>query len=575
MKVNRNFFVSKLFADELSKLGIKNCCISPGSRSTPLTLAFALQKRIRKYICIDERTSGFFALGLTQAERIPSVIICTSGTATVEFYPAIVEAYKNNFPLIVITADRPKGMSHYGASQTINQIGIYKNHIGREFNIEVTNAEPNFLKRVKDAALDCFFAAVNLRKPVHVNFHFDKPLEPNSYTDELDDSLIKEMTAYKPCLQAPDKGPKNFDEDIIEILKSNPNGLIIAGSDLFEKKTIAAINKFSYNTSYPILAEVTSNLKNKDCKNLVANIDPFLGNYTFPNGKPGMIIHFGKSTFSKGFENFLKNFNGEYLQINQYNDLFDPHKKVTKKILKSPFEFCTAINSIKLKLNNSGWLNGILDFDKAISDIKIKNLAQIKDQFEGRLYRDLIKHLPENCNIFLSNSLPIRDFNNFAGILPPRVTVYNNRGAAGIDGIISTALGINKGSGKLTVLVTGDLAFYYDISSLLIAKDNNIPLIIILVNNNGGGIFNTLPIAGGFDEFEKYFTTPLNIDFKKIVSAFGGNYFLINNSKSIQTALAQAQNSSSFSVIEYKTDSAISAETKKNLEASINSALRS
>ena len=564
MKINRNFLISQLFAAELSKHGIKNCCISPGSRNTPLTTAFALQKEINKYVCVDERSSSFFALGLTQAAKIPSVLICTSGTATAEFYPAVIEAYKNNFPLIVLTADRPKGMSEFGANQTINQIGIYKNHIHKEYNIDAADFGYNLLKNVKDTAFNCYWDSVTSNRPVHINFHFDKPLEPDSYTDEISSSIVKQITSYKPKA-LPVKKAGNFPlTKLTEIIKNNSDGFIIAGSELFDEKTVSAIYKFSKISGYPILAEVTSNLKKRGCKTLVKNIDSFLGFYDFPLGKPKVIIHFGKSVFSKGFENFLKNYSGKYFQVNTSGSLFDPYKKVTKKIEVSPLIFCEEINSKIPGTDSKKWLNDIVKFDAGISVKLAKKLTEIKQPYEGSLYSNLIKHLPDKCNIFLSNSLPVRDFNSFAGTMPPGITIYSNRGAAGIDGIIATAAGVCKKTKLSTVLITGDLAFYYDINSLLLLKKYNLPLIILLVNNNGGGIFNTLPIAGNFNEFEDYFTTPLNLDFKKIVEGFGGSYNLLTSINKLNRVIEKALEVKNFSVIEFRTNSEVSSYIKKS-----------
>lgn len=573
MKINRNFFISQLFATELSKYGIKNCCISPGSRSTPLTTAFALQKKIRKFVCVDERSSAFYALGLTQTAKIPSVLICTSGTAAAEFYPAVIEAYKNNFPLIVLTADRPKGMSELGANQTINQIGLYKNHIHKEYNIDAARFDYDLLTHVKDTAYNCFWESIASNRPVHINFHFDKPLEPGSYTDEISTLVVKRISSYNPKT-VPVKNSRNEQlKELVETFKNDSRGLIIAGSELFDKKTASAIYKFSSLTGYPILAEVTSNLKKKDCKTLVENIDYFLALYDFPLGGPEVIIHFGKSVFSKEFDNFLKNFSGRYFQVNTYRSLFDPYKKVTQKIEMSPLIFCKEVNSGIAGTGSKEWLNGIVDFNNKISTAVNKELTKIKQPYEGGLYRDLVKYLPDKCNVFLSNSLPVRDFNNFAGIMPTGISVYNNRGAAGIDGIIATAAGICKETKLSTILVTGDLAFYYDINSLLILKKYKIPLVILLINNNGGGIFNTLPIAGNFNEFEDYFTTPLNLDFKKIVEGFGGNYNLLTSIKKLNPAIEKALNAKDFSVIEFRTNSMVSSDIKKSITSALKNSI--
>ena len=314
--VNRNFIWTEIFVNQLVSLGVKYACISPGSRSTPLTISFSKQKKIKCFVHIDERVSGFFTMGLAKATNTPVAVVTTSGTATAELYPAIIEAYQQRIPLIICTADRPPEMINTGANQTIIQWNLYKNHIRWFKNVGIpylTERKFSYLKKVTHKA---FKISSHLNKgPVHLNFPFSKPLEPDTFTDEIDEELFNEI--YKPIsissksikqIESRKKSKKIIDI-ISEKISGSQNGLIITGPLDYNPTLISKIKLLSKITGYPILADGISQLRfnnKKSDKNICVNYDTILRSEEFKkNYVPEIIIQFGRTPTSTILEDYL------------------------------------------------------------------------------------------------------------------------------------------------------------------------------------------------------------------------------------------------------------------------------
>lgn len=566
IKVNRNILWAETFVAELVNAGVKHACISPGSRSTPLTYAFATNKKIKSFSIIDERNSGFFALGLAKVTGKPVVLVCTSGTAAAEFYPAIIEAYQSKTPLIVCTADRPPELQNVGANQTINQNDIYKNHICWFSYAGLPQANRKRLNDIKNIAKQALIeCSINNVGPVHINFPFKKPFEPNSFTDEVNQKVlqsIRRVAKFRLNLQ-PTKC--SFDEKknkLISIKISNcTKGIIIVGLDNYSKRFFSACHQLSIKTGYPIFADASSNMRfsASQNQNILISYESYLRSQKFiAEHEPDFIIQFGRNFSSKALSNFISGSSCEKLLVNQFGEWKNPTDKSTSVLDCDPEIFCRKIcASIGIKPKNNkkhNWLNEFLTLDKSASRVKQKLIDNAVFPSESRILSELLAKIPENSNLMISNSLPIRDFDLSAPLMKEKIKVFHNRGASGIDGIISTALGIAKSSGKKTFLLTGDLAFFYDMNSLQIAQKYSIPLKIILINNNGGRIFEVLPISSYKKIFEEYFATPHNLDFKKFILAYEGNYHLAKSWNDFGKWLRQDSGAKTFSVLEIKTN---------------------
>lgn len=560
--INRNFFWADLFVNQISNYGIKHICISPGSRSTPLTLAFAQNRKFKKFVHVDERSAGFFALGLAKQTGFPTVIVTTSGTAVAELYPAIIEAYIQRIPLIICTADRPESLQNTGANQTINQNNIYANHIRYFADFGLPSLKRNKLKHyVKKIQTGLEISGLIDIGPVHFNFPFIKPLEQNSFTDNISYKMSEFL--LNPMKQNyRQKSYNQIIKNTVSLIKKSNKPIIHCGWDNFSPDFYSNLVKFSIKNKIPLFVDGTSELRfiKKNNISIIVNHNAFIENI---KKEPDLIIQFGNAPTSQKMLKYINEFKAQRILINQYGDLKDPSVKKGKLFTIDPTDLLLKLNeqTFPNKIKND-WFNQILTIDKQCEFKKNKIINISSFGLEPRIIPEILKLIPDNSNLFISNSLPIRDFDLFASKKQKNIKIYTNRGASGIDGIISTASGIASQSKFNTYLLIGDLAFYHNISALSTINEMNISLTIILINNNGGGIFNSLPIAEE-SNFEKYFITAQNLEFGKIVKAFGGNYYFSKTWNSFKSFFNKSTFEKSFSVIELKTNPKKSVELRK------------
>ncbi len=579
-KVNKNFIWAKAFVNQLCDLGVSFACISPGSRSTPLTLAFAEQKRIKCFVHIDERVSGFFALGLAKASGLPVAIVTTSGTATAELFPAIIEAYQQRIPLIICTADRPPELLNTGANQTINQWNLYKNHIRWFKYIGLPQLSVKRIINLQKITARAFETSLIKNKgPVHLNFPFRKPLEPNSFTDKVEEEIstaIKNTIVPEVNINRKEYLSKRETKRINKIaehIDGKEKGLIIVGPKEYDPDFVSNIKQLSKVTGYPVLADGVSHLRFRTLKSdkfICTNYDAFLRSNNFITGnKPEIVLQFGRTFTSAILEKYLEQSKPLRFIINDYGDLFDPSK--TSKLLKfNPVTYCENLNRAltesKFKRKHN-WLKIFINAEILTEAIKTILLKKSKLKIEPKVFSELISLIPSNTKIMVGNSLPIRDFDNFVGKTNKNLKLFFNRGASGIDGITSTALGIASIE-KPTILITGDLSFIHDLNALLPAKKYSIPLVIILINNNGGGIFEMLPVSLN-NKFKTYFKTPHNLNIAPIVKSFGLEHHLIKNEKDFKIKLLNSLQKKSFTVLEILTNSISSLHMRKKYWAEV------
>ncbi len=581
IKINRNIIWAKVFVEQLVRLGVKEACVSPGSRSTPLTYAIAANKNIKSTVNVDERSSAFFALGLAKQTSAPVLVVTTSGTAAAELYPAIIEAYQSRVPLIICTADRPSYLRNRGANQTINQDNIYKNHIRYYAGLtlpEVTVKDFASLKR--ETAKAFRKCSIENRGPVHINMPFEKPFEPDSYTDILSARLMDKIWSFRSIDTAEAKKDIKIEREIKALAARAgkiEKGLILCGPGTYSEAERKQISLLSKKTGYPVAADGASGLRAGafTVENLIPNFTSLCKSKQFTSlHAPEMIIQFGSAPTSASVLDFYRNSKAVKYLVNGYGDWTDP-SLTSNKLIKCNIEyFCRAF--IKSKASRSAkrkWLNKIKSFDSSIGKLKDNYINNQPFPFEGRIVNEIISSLPAKCNLVISNSLPVRDFDSFAGVTGKQINLFTNRGASGIDGIISTALGIAASSKDATYLVIGDLAFYYDLNALSAGVKNSISLKIIVVNNNGGGIFEHLPIASYPNVFTEYFKTPLNVDFERLSEAHGCSYSLIEQWTSFRKEIKDFRMRGLIEVTEIKTDSTESLGLRRNFWNSIDSVI--
>ncbi len=559
--VNNNILWAELLVTALETYGIKYACLSPGSRNTPLILAFQKSEKIKSFVHVDERSSGYFALGLVYQTKSPVAIVTTSGSAVTELYPAVVEAFYKHIPLLLLTADRPQSLHNVGANQTINQVNIFKNHVRGYYEAGMPKINKpslfNFAKKISNAVAD----SISKKGPVHFNFPFAKPFEPSAGTDEASESFVSSMHKEfsKNTLHIYYKKKQNQDiQYLVDLLQGSGKILFIIGESKYKENIALELLKLSKTLNAPVFADGFSNIRFLKSENIITNHSSFLKSAKIRDSiQPRLIVQFGDTPTSTALLEFFKESEANKILVHKFGETKDPSRTAGKVVTGKTEWVCRVLNnalSVEPKEEQIDFLNSIIKIDESAGMIKEAFLDSAAYPFEGNIIQSILDQLPDESNLMISNSLPARDFDYFAEY-KNKVKIFNNRGVSGIDGIISTAAGMAAVSDKPSFLIIGDLSFYHDISGLLALKKYNVPLVIILINNDGGGIFETLPIAKEEIEFDEYFKTPINIDFKSIVKGFGGNYKLAPSSTAFLKEIKSAQKKKSFSVIEIIVDS--------------------
>ncbi len=585
IQINRNILWAEVFIDQLVRLGVRYACISPGSRSTPLALACANNTNLTSYVHIDERSGGFFALGIAKSIRQPVMLVCTSGTAAAEFYPAIIEAYQQNAPLIVCTADRPPELIECGANQTINQNNIYANHIRWFFNAGLPEPTPGRMRHIRVVARRAVKEATGLEKgPVHINFPFRKPFEPKSYTDTIDAHNFEQFkNGFADDIAPVEVSVTPTTEsltDLISAARMYRRGLIIVGPGNFSEAFTNHVSEMASRLSYPILADGASQLRfGRNEKSMIfTHYDAYLKAASFAEShKPEVILQFGGTVSSKGLELFLNEQNAFKIHVNSGGRWLDPSNYLRSVVQSDPTRFCAMMSEALRKENTAitpdEWLADFKKAEEKAEAIRKEMIDCTDSLFEGKVVRVVLESIPEDSHVMISNSMPIRDLDYFASSLEKNICIHTNRGASGIDGINSTALGIAAATKSPVYLITGDLAFYHDLNGLIASRKYDIPLTVILINNNGGGIFELLPISEYRDIFNDYFLTPHDLEFEPFVIGYGGTYTNIASWNDLRNNLHDLHVPEKLNILEIRTDPRASTELRKKYWKKVEEAL--
>jgi 2-succinyl-5-enolpyruvyl-6-hydroxy-3-cyclohexene-1-carboxylate synthase len=542
------------FVAELVQTGIKDIVVSPGSRSTPMAMVMAEHPEIKLHIHVDERSAAFFALGIAKATNNPVAILCTSGTAAANYFPAIVEARYSRVPLLVLTADRPHELREVGAPQAIDQIHLYGQHVKWFADMALPENSNEVIRYARTiCARAAAIAAQAPAGPVHLNFPFREPLIPKLDEDifQLEERPKGYVNVRNGDLTIPDEAFK----EIALKLEGYKNGIIVCGNiadDMFAQ----TVTDLSATLKFPILADPLSQLRsgNHQQENIVEAYDTFLRNEDAKTYlKPDVILRFGAMPVSKALTIFLKeNHQAEQLVIDGAGGWRDPASLSTEMIFCNETIFCEKL----LAVAEPRMSVGFLEKWQKVNNLTKANMALIKDSqnlSEGRMFYQLAEMLPEGATLFVGNSMPIRDLDSFFLNNHKSIKIMANRGANGIDGTVSTALGAALYSQPL-YLVLGDLTFFHDLNGMVASKLYGIDIRIIVVNNNGGGIFSFLPQAEHPKNFELLFGTPLNLEFEHSVTMFNGNYTKVKDWEHLGKLMNQSTANKGLNVYEVVTN---------------------
>ncbi len=568
---NRNTLWAGIFVSELEKSGLDSVCIAPGSRSTPLTIAFSEARGIRIHTHSDERSAAYFALGLARASRKPVALVCTSGTAAANFFPAIVESNYGEVPLLVLTADRPAELRESGANQTIDQIKLFGDHV--RWFVDVPPPEQNFsphlFRYLCSLASRAWETSQSpLPGAVHLNFPFRNPLEPIDIpTDRpawMNDSLLSalETAPAQVTFSRPKLFPTADQTDFLtRMISSSPRGLIVCGPRCPAGDFPAKLTKLAARIGYPILADSLSGLRFGAHKNesIFGGYDTFLP-FAGKSLRPQIILRFGDLPTSNALSDYLDSFdNIPQIHISETKRWRDDRFRVTHSLWVDPLLLCESLLSRSDWQHRTGVAAQVSDLRWQLAWTKLENTVwdevnaiRAESDFEGGILPDVFDQLPTGNGLFVANSLPVRHFDQFTRPASKPVRVFANRGASGIDGTLSSALGAAAHLPGL-VFVTGDLSFYHDMNGLLAFSRSGIRATIVIINNNGGGIFQRLPISKFEPPFNELFVAPHGLTFEHAAKLYGIDYIQTER-LSFAFALNTAFTSGRSTIIEIPSD---------------------
>lgn len=575
------------FMDELVRSGTRHIVISPGSRSTPLALLAAEHPDMKVWLHVDERSAGFFALGMAKARREPVALLCTSGTAAANYMPAVVEASLSRVPLIVLTADRPHELRDVGAPQTIDQIGLYGSHVKWFMEMPLPEATQHMYRHARMAGSRAAATAMaKPRGPVHLNFPLREPLVPDLHDPELFAAGRNDMPANTEVLSGISVLTDESLQRVADWLGGARRGVIVCGP--YDEPGFAeAVTTLAEQLHMPILADPLSQLRSgpHGQRTVIAAYDAFLRDEsTAERLKPDVLIRFGAMPVSKPLLQYMNRHDACPQLVVDEGGWRDPTLLASHMIHADPIALCRKLieyfsQSAPHRTDKGEWLAKWLRVDEVTRQVldNYTGADALEDGwpealFEGRIFPELKAMLPQDSVLFAGNSMPIRDLDTFYSSDAKNVRIMGNRGANGIDGLISSAAGIAT-AGKRTVLVVGDLSFYHDMNGLLAAKLHHLPLTIIIVNNDGGGIFSFLPQAGLPRHFEELFGTPIGLDYSHAAALYGGSFTRARSWDELRAALAESERIGGLQIIEIPTHRQDNVEQHRRIWQAVSQAL--
>lgn len=517
----------------LSSYGVKDVVISPGSRSTPLAYAFASSKEFRIVRHVDERSAGFLALGMAKTSTAPVVLLCTSGTAAANYFPAIVEAYYARIPLIVLTADRPHELRGVGAPQAIDQPNLYGHHVKWTVDLPIPDGESPTLPHIeRHMARATSLAMTSPKGPVHINVPFREPLLIN-FKDELPAITFNQADLAKLTPTA--RGISMLEQAI----KSAEKGFLIIG-EMDQSVSQDILWSFIRHLKWPVLVESLSHLRSnipEDCMMyIVEHYDSILKNDLFKQHMvPDTVIRFGAQPVSKPLTLFMKAVKpATFITVDEDALFRDPLAVTTNHIQAQLGEWLTTVDCFDQRFEKDYLMKWMAANDIATQFVKqyIQN-----EHDEGALAGLLFERLEDGADLFASSSMPIRDVDTFFCKTEKDVQVFANRGTNGIDGVVSTAIGTQLMTNRELYLLIGDLSFLHDSNGLIASRYQDVNLTVVVMNNDGGGIFSYLAQSTVEAHFEQLFGTATGLSFDHLAAMYDAQYDIVKSKEEFIAAI--------------------------------------
>ena len=600
-----NEYIASL-VDELYQLGVRHAVFSPGSRSTTLAMLFQSHGGFHTYMNIDERSAGFMALGIAKAQGEPAVLVCTSGSALTHYGPAVVEAKHSGVPMIILSADRPYTLQQVGAPQTIDQQKYFGTAVNYYEELSVPS-ESHYYTYPRQVARRAYLKANDHKLgPVHINVPLFEPLVPHR-----EEEYFKQGRSTKPFRLV-----KHQEIASLASLLDGKRVLILGGPSVTNPK---AVVDFANRIGAVVIGDPLSNLRQYE--SVISTYDAFLAHHErWEELRPDVVIQLGQTPVSKRIQQWMGTLTDiDYITVSPTADVVNPSLTTTIHVMADIDVFLAEIYSGLFAvlglgsrigdteqesldkrdaeddgLSTVGYELGLqqenTDIDKKhreeegngvsayhtianteyvrvwkqIESNSRQQLDKVQHEptlFEGRTIHMLQQIMPDEGQILVANSMSIRDMDYFWATGRSQAMVYGNRGTNGIDGTVSTALGLST-NGNPTVMVTGDLSFFHDLNGLAIGKTHGMNLTIILHNNDGGGIFQYLP-QKGTDDFDYLFNTPQGIDYSGLAIMYGLDYVKVTTNAELESAMKQYIGTEGVHIIEVPTSKEISRELHK------------
>lgn len=542
-----------LLADLFVKKGLKNIVISPGSRNAPIIISFANNHEIDAFSIIDERSAAFFALGLAIETNKTVAIACTSGSAVLNYAPAIAEAYYQKVPLLIITADRPQYLIDVGDGQTINQYKVYENYVKKSYQLPLNLDDEKHFNEAENIINDALYNCMEPQPgPVHINVPFEEPIYKT-----IEQNISGKLKEYDHAIAEPNI---TIVKKIADEINKTAKVMVIAGQNNPNHNVAQRLNHLAKNNNIVVLSETTSNLFSELFIDTIDNLVSSFSNEDAEIFKPEIVLTFGGQVVSKIVKKFLRNNQPlKHYHISPSDEKMDTFFCLTDSVKMSDEAFFSELNNY-LKKTNSTYFNNWLEKKHKI-DLSRKAFIDSCPYSDLKVFGRLNQLIPDNSVLHLGNSTPVRYSQLFGN---KQSIVYNsNRGVSGIDGQISTALGYSYYSDKLNILITGDLGFLYDSNGLMnnYLKSN---LKIIVINNNGGGIFRFIQGPDTTPNLDEFFEAKHNWNAKYICKAFSVHYEQADSILEIENKLPKFFTKSGVSVMEIFTPAEQNSETLRN-----------
>ncbi|MFB6268916.1 MAG: 2-succinyl-5-enolpyruvyl-6-hydroxy-3-cyclohexene-1-carboxylic-acid synthase [Halobacterium sp.] len=582
---NRNTLWARAAVDELAKSGVDAVCVCPGSRSTPLTVALAEHDDVRVFSHLDERSAAFFALGRGKRTGTPTPVVSTSGTATANFHPAVMEANQARVPLLVLTADRPPELRDSGANQTVDQEKLYGGAVRHYRDLPEPAADDRKLRSLRTAVCRAVGASTGGNPgPVHLNFPFRKPLEPVDVPGDVppafgDDYPLAAGGRDGPYVDV-HHNPSAPDDATLAALagavEDADRGLVVAGPADENGLTADAAVELADATGLPVFADPLSGVRfgsHVADAPVVGGYDGLLAADVVESAvsDPDVVVRFGASPTSKPLRHYLRDSGARQFVVDPAGEWREATFTASDLVVADPTETARALAEHVTASGVAAWADRVTELEAAywgvVADYEADALM------EGDVVAAAAADAPDPATLFVSNSMPVRDLDRFGRPSTTDLTVLGNRGASGIDGITSSALGAGSATDDPLVLVTGDLAYYHDTNGLLALERCGVDATIVLVNNDGGGIFHMLPIEAFDPPFTGQFKTPHGLDFAPTGDRYDLEFGRADGLDDFRDAYRESVASDGTQVIEVRTDAAASHEERDELTERVASEL--